>query len=84
MSDIVFNQEDLVAWKNACERECELRSSGASNNELKIARMDAINLMIKLLSPHMAQKDLANVILSTFQSFYMANAEASQGVEDPD
>jgi len=77
-----FNQDHLTAWKNACEREGELRSSGASNNELKVARMDAMYLMMNLLSPHMAARDLACVLLATFQSFYSDVAEES--VEDPD
>lgn len=79
-----FNQDDLTAWKNACEREGDLRRSGASNNELKVARMDAMYLMMNLLSPHMAAKDLASVLLATFQSFYTMDAEPVEGVEDPD
>jgi len=63
MSEIEFNQEHLNAWTAACTREGDLRRAGASEIELKAAKLDVIITMMILLAPHMSQVDLARTLI---------------------
>jgi len=64
MSDIVFNQDHLNAWTVACTREGYLRRTGASDVEIKAAKLDVITTMLVLLAPHMSQVDLARTLIT--------------------
>ena len=63
MSDIAFNQIHLNAWTTACTREGDLRRAGASDIEIKAAKLDVITTMMILLAPHMSQVDLAHALI---------------------
>jgi hypothetical protein len=79
--EIVFNQDHLNEWTRACKHEGDLLRSGASEKELKAAKMDCILKMIPLLSPHMTYADLGRSILAA--SLCSPNPETSEPLTDP-
>jgi hypothetical protein len=98
MSDIAFNQVHLNAWTTACTREGDLRRRGASEVEIKAAKLDVITTMLVLLAPHMSQVDLARTLIAClvvssesvpltdpeYESDGAATATDSEEVEVPD
>ena len=82
MSDeIVFNQDHLNEWVKACKHEGDLQRSGASELELKAAKMDCILKMIPLFSPHLTYVDLGRTILAAILSSPIP--ETSEPLTDP-
>lgn len=87
MSDeIVFNQDHLTEWISACKHAGDLQRSGASEIELKAAKLDSILKMIPLLSPHMTYVDLGRSILAfILSSSYPENpVPLTDPTSDPD